>query len=95
MPLEHLQHSGFTPRFTLINSYAHGSYDIGFSMKFKMAHRTDFHELRGGKKDKFERFVNIFLREVVVTLHAREDIKIGMQMEMQVSAGYELFCAWW
>ncbi|KAF2821324.1 hypothetical protein CC86DRAFT_411022 [Ophiobolus disseminans] len=95
MPAEGLQNLGFTPKLTLIDSYANGSLDIGFAMKFNIMSLDEFKSQPGDVDDIYGRYVSNHLIETSVTFKAREKINIGIQLKIILTHGLELFRPFW
>jgi hypothetical protein len=96
MPLETIQNLGFTPKVTLIDSYASGAFDVGFVVKFRPLDFAAFSGIKGESAgDKFGGFIGGFLQEVSVYVMAAQEIKLGLQAEIVTKRGVEWFCAFW
>lgn len=94
-PVQKLQNLGFTPKLTLIDSYGSGTLDVGFNLTFGIMKHDDLEELDGPKEDKINQYVGNYLQSAAIYWSAPEDIKLGLQLEIDLSAGIEWFCSWW
>lgn len=96
MLAEKMQNLGFTPKLTLIDSYVNGSLDVGFTLNLNIMPKAEFLGLKGSSKEEVNNsYVHDAFQEGSIFVRAAEDINIGLQLEVVLQAGAELFCAFW
>jgi hypothetical protein len=96
VPAEALQNLGLTPKIALLDSVSTGSLDFGFAIKFNVIGLDAFKSLGGStKEDKYDNYVSNFIKEISIHIKVREEINIGMQLEVVVQGGLEMFCPFW